>query len=261
METTAPATPKQLGNVLNIHMSFKKPAIVGQDLDLNANALTLMTGKNGTGKSFIMKLIWAASSVAAVIITNRDMPSEAKIHLAQFYINGAFVDTDQIDGTVEIKYEFGDSVEIAISNGVVTHVNELLDPKLQPTSHPRYLSTNMRLMVEVTQYMKMKKALGIGKGIPTDPDAMMKLCECYRLYDIMHAEDVIRTIDAGNSSEEFLKEANKRLAIGEDHFDLKGLKVDYDACDIKYKDKDDLWLSVASMGAGHQSLLNMFICQ
>lgn len=252
-----------LGHATSITVDITKPmAIKCGSIDFNA--LTLMTGLNGTGKSLINKFTWIMDACANIYIANRgpenDLMAEGRIGVMQFYFDNTFVDNDT---TGTIKYEYGEHnhIEATLEAGRVTKLGILLDDKLEASGHPVYMSSGMRLMTDLKQYMMAKKLIGLPKGVGEDEEKMTKLLEAYRLYDILYAEELLAFID-NSTTPEALTAINEVIGKCNDKWQpIKGLKLDYEKSDIKYQDKDDLWLSVATLGAGHQSLLNMLSFQ
>lgn len=235
-------------------IDMTKPAqFTAMQLDLNA--LTLMCGKNGIGKTLLMKLVWVMSSISNIfIVSGKEITPEGRIAVTQFYLDNTFTDNN-LTATIGFTYKDGSSVEIKVDEGKATTINYQLDEKLEPNSHPIYMSSELRKISTINQYMKVKKMLGIPKGISSDDTLMHKLLEMYRLYDIVAAERILGFAELGD--EEVVKGLNDYMHEFDEEFVVKGITVDYDNCAIKYQDKDDLWRNVDTLGAGHQALMSM----
>ena len=67
---------KAFGNLNNIKLNITLPIEMNSDIDINK--LTLMTGKNGSGKSLILKLSWLMTIYASIdLIINKEIKKES----------------------------------------------------------------------------------------------------------------------------------------------------------------------------------------
>ncbi len=110
---------KSLGQIDHININIDKPLKL--DLNIEFNQLTMMTGANGTGKSFINKLNFCAVSISNVYILTKNLDLTKK--QAQFFFDNCF-DNQDINGEINLKGQ--ESVGIYANYGIINN-NNIID--------------------------------------------------------------------------------------------------------------------------------------
>lgn len=226
--------------------------------EIELKTLTLMTGYNGVGKSVIMKLYWLMTAVSGIFVANPNMSSEMQIGMLQFYFNNTFVNND-FAGRVRIAASTIWHLEVALFEGVVTKVISALPRDVKALPHPMYASASMRLLTDITQFLRFRQLVGgVLPGRTTNDRVMARLLSVYRLYDILYAETFLDVVD--KLDDKGLEEINKNTINNDKHITvLKGLTVDYDDCDVLYTDEAGKQKSVSTLGSGEQALIALTV--
>jgi len=130
------------------------------------------------------------------------------------------------------------------------------------------MSTNIRLFDGIVNYMKLKKMLGITNSMDKVTDIELnKLCDMYKIYDIIYMEMLFKKIDSGivsliepktGNTETNLAKILKSFTGFNKDVDIEDVIMDYNTPDILYQDKSGT-TSVTTLGNGEQALLNMFL--
>lgn len=158
-----------------------KMKLIGEfamDFDGTFPALTLMTGTNGSGKSVVLKMLFALDAL-------RFFREEA----AQFIVDNVF-DDPNFTGTIEVTFETATPegmktavTGIELDNGFVQRawvVGEVPDPPMT------YMSTRMRLFSEMDSYLKIRSF------VTGDPATIVgQMLTSYKLYDVMYMEHLV----------------------------------------------------------------------
>lgn len=252
---------KTLGTTTSLNLNITKP-VEFKDMTLETNMLTLLVGMNGTGKTLIMKFVWLVNTHINMLLSSiaHGIPFDEIVN-AQFLLDNTFTDNN-ITGIIKVAFQYGDVCSIEAEEGRVTAVKTSVDDEVVPGGVPVFMSKETRLFSDIVQYIKTKKILGLSSGMPTTESDMKKLLEMYRIYDIIYIEQFLMYIET-RTSEALLHKFNEQMKKGFEQFDIEltDIRVDYTKSDILYSDDKHTDRSVTSLGAGHQSVLNMFLFQ
>lgn len=261
---------KSFGTVKHLKMSNTTDGFTkGMDFDIEFNMLSLFVGKNGTGKSVILKLTWIVSTILNNIIAanKHKLPITDFKPLSQFYFDKSF-DKQDITGDIHFEYTCGSTILIKLDKGKVIDIIPTYNVDLEPGGQPQFMSTNIRLFDGIVNYMKLKKMLGITNSMDKFTDIELnKLCDMYKIYDIIYMEMLFKKIDSGivnliepkvGNTETNLSKTLKNFEGFNKDVDIEDVIMDYNTPDILYKDKSGT-KSVTTLGNGEQALLNMFL--
>lgn len=246
METEVKAP---IGHIKSMTVKLDKPKM---DIDnMEFRALSVFVGTNGSGKSLILKLSWFLGMIGTIYMKAfRRMIKPQLIEAAQFALNGGFKFPD-FTGVVAAEYGGGVEIRVELLDGKVTDVmmtgfEEIVD--FQPT---RFLSSEMRLFNDISHYLKARKKLTT--KLQLEQSDLMSLMEDYRLYDILHIEQMI------NSSPIKYRDEVIEMFKGSYDFqeDMVSLNIDLEGCDFYFELEDGSRKYMTTYGAGHQSIVNM----
>ena len=247
---------KSIGHIAKMSLNITQP----QKFDIpemNFHELSLFVGKNGTGKTLILKLNWCFSMIAnyfaisKIAKMNFDYAKEF-----QFIMDKSF-DDQNFDGKIEAFFE-NMTVIAEFKEGKVMLVDASFDDGTMPNSVPIFMSKDTRLFDNFVKYMKMKKALGITANIHGFNDEIYaKLSGIYKLYDIMFMEQMIEGLDNYILSEDL----KKKLA---DDFEIKAvldkIVIDYDECEIyTINTVTEEKTKITRLSSGEQAIINMLL--
>ena len=251
---------KQLGNIKSIELDITKPLQM-KTQEMTLNQMMILVGTNGSGKTFILKMIWVLATQLMHYVYSRSSKTlfDAKLNM-QFLLDNTFTDND-ITGTISIYYEkYASLATIECEEGKVVSYKCHVDEDVEAGSQPVFMSKETRLQSDIIQYMKVKKMMGLAPGMVTNETDFKKLLEMYRIYDIIFIEQMLHGIEHKMNSA-LLKVFSEAMEKFDDKFIITGLRVDYSKPDILYTDDKGVELSTGRLGAGHQSLMTMFMNQ
>jgi hypothetical protein len=227
--------------------------------DIEFNKLSLFVGANGTGKSFIMILVWICNYIANIfLLTGKSMEDYEKV--LQFLFDKSF---DNQDFTGKVKAVFENLlVEFEMDNGKVKNLTINYPDKtvlVEPMGVPIYMSTKTRLFSDVEQYFKFKKMMKIGDLTTLDEETTKNLTGMYKIYDIVFMERMkIRISDPNfKINPEALKSFKETV-----NKEITNITYDSNTCEFtvhEIKDSKPISYRATSMSAGEQSWINMFI--
>lgn len=230
-------------------MSFDltKPPMKFDAIELNK--LTLFTGLNGTGKSFIMVCFYAFSEIANMIAIG--VGGDHLKASAQFIMDNCFTDPGTT-GTIIGNFNDGSGITMKMSDGVVESVFYTGFENVDVT-RVRYMSAKMRTFEAMKSYLTIRK---MSRMIDqTEEKRSEMILAAYRLYDMAYMEMLISAMPFSDKSkfDEHLK-----------HFsDIRvspvSIDVDLEQCDFYITDQDGGKTYMTSMSSGHQSIFNMLM--
>lgn len=229
---------KELGQMTQLNVDIDQPMKLKTDLDMNA--LNLYVGKNGSGKSLILKMTWALATIMTFKI-NRAKISESEIlQIAQYVWDNTFEDNN-FNGLVGAIHP-GGKISLGFKNGKLESMNIDVAESIANVSVPLFLSVTMRTFDEIERFFKLQDEIGI--------DSMPKY---YRLYDSVYAHKMKQSFEAGIIADDKIKDS------------LKNFELDkYDIVSFGYKNEKFIFTnskgeerSMSSLSKGEQSLLNM----
>jgi len=164
-------------------------------LEVEAKGITLTAGKNNIGKTFMNKLVWYVQHIHGVYTIHRQLSHQTADQMFKEYAKIAFrwtfSEPDEISGSVKIETD-DNIMEIKIEEGEVIGFNhKIIDVESYINNGPGlslYCSAPMRSFTEFDKYTSMKKMLNIDPTLPHDD--VDKLCQIYKLYDVLWFENI-----------------------------------------------------------------------
>ncbi len=262
MEKTFEDTIRQFAGFTHVRLNMTQPLQM-TDMDLEFKKLNLIVGKNGAGKSLLNKLNWVAVTFLNSKITEKIYnvkESKPDIELLQFMMDHTF-DDQNFHGTLEfymrdelLKVSYY-SLKFEIDQGKVISVFFEFPPDVVPSAGATYISTFVRDFSNIERYLKMKNMLGIGNL--TSWEDIEKLCQMFKIYDILALEGIIPKFESAGETLTKLKEMGTMGLM--DEFDLVDLEVDRQKGEIYYYDKENTKHRVSALGAGEQSIIMMLV--
>jgi hypothetical protein len=215
---------------------------------IELNMLNLLTGKNGSGKSFFLVSSYVISEVALLVVMG--LPKQAIIETTQFIVDSCYL--KKLTGRVEGFFDTGSYLAIHMEDGKVTDVTTEDWDKSESVQGVKYMSAAMRTFEYIGQYLFSRKLLSsMGQG-----EMFMELCKNWRLYDVKHIEGMIAKMPIKFDTN--FKEALKNFEITDD---VESFDVDLEKCDFFYKTSSDKTIYMRTLGNGHQSIFNMMVGQ
>lgn len=224
-----------------------------QEMDLNFRMLTLMTGYNGAGKSFINVCCFAISQIAQAIVGGvRDEP----LRLSAQWIFDTCFDYKETNGLISVRFTKDSLVRVVLEKGKVVYVYFDGFEDVKHIDKIIYMSSAMRTFTGIKSYLVSRKMVKRMVG-----DDMQKiiatLSEDYKLYDILYIEGLILGMPL---------KMNDRLKKFIDSFELKteveilSFDVDLEKSEffmIEKKDGEEKQTFLSAMSAGNQSIYNI----
>jgi hypothetical protein len=187
-----------------VYHNFGSKDFQFNNLDLEFNQINIFTGTNGSGKSFIFKSAWFASTVLNIYKTMMlvQMPDlddifEREVNLI---FDLTFHRHEELDGVMQITDKEAEIFvfTLAFNEGKLDHFQlEVLDIekfKVGDIQSVKYNSKEARTFEMYDKYLKTKELLGV-TTMHSNAD-FKKLGEWYRLYDMMWFEQMKSTIDS-----------------------------------------------------------------
>jgi hypothetical protein len=242
---------------MNKAVSLERISVSTRDQDneeqksLELNMITLLTGHNGSGKTFFLVTCYVISEVAQIAHRLRsveNVPQELIINAAQFITDSCYI--KRLTGRIEGFFEGGAYLAIDMEDGTVTAVKGENWKDVEQVRGVRYMSTAMRTFESMGQYLFSRKLLA-DKSIE---ERYMELCKNWRLYDVQHVERMVEKMPI--TFDDNFKAALKNFDIKED---VVSFDVDLEKCDFFYQTSDGKKTYMRTLGSGHQSIFNMMI--
>lgn len=245
MKTEVVSPPVSLEKITVAVRDEKGETINGIEL----NMLTILTGKNGSGKTFFLVSSYVISEIASIIPVG--LPEEMLYKTAEFIIKSSY--HSMLNGRITGYFDNGLKLIVHIKDGKVTNIERTGWDDVENVRTVRYLSAGMRTFTAIKQYLFSRKILLTNND---QEKAYEELCENYKLYDVKHIESLIQSMPV--VFDERLAEAFKNFDIEDD---ITKFDVDLDKCDFYYENKNNEKVYMTHLGAGHQSIFNMIISQ
>ncbi len=230
---------KDLGNLQMLHLDIDQP--IKMKVDLTMQSINLYVGKNGSGKSLILKIIWALSTIMVFKVNKKCSDIELE-QVAQYVWDNTFEDNN-FTGAIKAIH-IGGNIGINLRDGKVILISVNIAESIKECSTPIFMSTTMRTFEEIERYFKLQDKIGID-SIP----------EYYKLYDSIYANKIKDQFEKIIFVDEKLEESIKKFEMdkyGIKEFFLKDEKFMY--LNDKGEEKQ-----MASFSKGEQSLLNMML--
>lgn len=228
----------------------------GADFDIDFNQIAIFVGKNGTGKTMVLKLAWLGTYITSnkVLAERGLIPSNTineefvtKVTETTFddpIFNGSITFTFEDNVITNLIYENGKCINISFTN--VTEKSKVTDIV--------FMSSEMRLFTEIVKYLKLRKRLN-GGNITLSHEIIEEMLEDYKLYDFLTIERVLALCPLT-----IPEEVGKTLV---ENYDFKDRPTEFivDLANTKFflKYSDGTQEDVLRLGSGHQAILNMFV--
>lgn len=208
-------------------------------VDFN-DAINLLVGENGSGKTFLLVHSFVATYIMKIIELGGDSIAAAQTTCATCFDN-----FETFTGSFKLSMSNDLELEVKIEEGVVTFCEMTGEGTVTPVV---YLSSAMRTFEPIHNYLKIRK--GISKhGDQLVPEEFEKILMFFKLYDVSYLEGLIGKCPI------LLSEAVELFDFGDD-YPVK-LDVDLDASEFFVKTKEGNTRKLTSYGSGHQAILNM----
>ena len=227
----------------------------GGKIDIDFNKINTYVGKNGTGKTVLLKLAWFGTYITSnKILEERGFLPQNSIQedfvnhtiskvFDEVDFNGKMVFTFENNLTTTLIFEKGICIDITYSN--LTKENKV--------TNILFMSKELRLFTELVRYLKLRKRVNGTERIMS-PDAFEEILNDYKIYDALAVEHLLQNLPL-----EFSEEVSKVLV---ENYDFKKnptrLEVNLETCSFLLEYSDNTTENVLKLGAGHQSILNMF---
>ena len=252
-----------IGSIASVTLDITSPLEM-KAMNLEFNKITLMTGYNGSGKSFLLVHAYIFSEVAVLI--KAGLKDKELLDEAQFVYSKSF---SEIDTTGKISCNFSaDLISEKVLNVNLLWIEMTLDAgKIQDLHHSgfeevntisriNYMSGAMRTFEAIKMYLGSKSMLN--KAYNSDTEKVMgDLLDIYRIYDLQHIERLIAKMPL--KTDPRMKEQLSQFFtnISFDFFDVDPIKNDFYYQTVGSTDKKYL----TTLSKGDQSLLNMLMAQ
>ena len=247
-----------MGHLQKLHMHIEG---MFQNFELNdQKSISLYVGANGTGKTFVLIMQWLLGTMGAIYLASGKSMQEYEKAL-QFLFDKSF-DDQKFTGKIGAAYEYLE-ISFELDNGKVKDLEIILtDPSIQVESEgmPVFMSKNTRLFSEIVKYLKTKKLLGMTGAITLyDDKKLIELCDMWKIYDVLFIERMLQRLSTPNFK---IQDAAKKSFV--DTMNKEIVNVTYDEANCAFtvheiKDGKEITYNAASMSAGEQAWLNMFI--
>lgn len=227
----------------------------GSKIDIDINKINIYVGQNGTGKTILLKLAWFGTYITSnKILEERGFLPQNSIQedfvnhtiskvFDEVDFNGKMVFTFENNLTTTLIFEKGICIDITFSN--LTKENRV--------TNILFMSKELRLFTELVRYLKLRKRVNGTERIMS-PDAFEEILNDYKIYDALVVEQLLQNLPL-----EFSEEVSKTLV---DVYNFKSsptkLLIDLETCSFLLEYSDNTIENVLKLGAGHQSILNIF---
>ena len=227
----------------------------GSKIDIDFNKINIYVGQNGTGKTVLLKLAWFGTYITSnKILEEKGFLPQNSIQedfvnhtiskvFEEVDFNGKMVFTFENNLTTTLIFEKGICIDITFSN--LTKENKV--------TNILFMSKELRLFTELVRYLKLRKRVNGTERIMS-PAAFEEILNDYKIYDALVVEQLLQNLPL-----EFSEEVSKTLV---DVYNFKDsptkLEVDLETCSFLLEYSDNTTENVLKLGAGHQSILNMF---
>lgn len=243
----------KIDHIKNVFMDITAPVpIDNQTIDFRR--FNLITGANGTGKSFWIINSYVIAKIATAIIMGVKDP-ERLAGTAQFFFDNCFTDFNT-NGVVGCEFDSGAYIRVSIVDGKVEIVDHTGFEDIQHVSNVKYLSTGMRTFDDVKVFLNMRAM--VKRMVGEDMEAyIVEMMKSYRFYDFEHVETLIGRMPLEVDPK--IKETFEKFQINEEilSFGFDEKRPDFFLVEKTENGKEMKYLT--NYGKGHQSLFNMLL--
>lgn len=240
---------KSSGHLMKCTIKLEQPKFNFENMDFNK--LCILVGQNGSGKSLLLKFNWLFSSILQFVVSYKTMTNdELKKHFT-FLFEHSF---DKNDFTGEFTMYFENAtVYTKMKNGVIELFSCDLDPEVEDSVTPIFMSKNTRTYDDIVKYMKIKKMFTTGE---LTEESLNKLLEFYKIFDILFIESMLKKINGRIISKKQAEKLSKSFS-GMKHIEGT-VHVDHTNCTIFCTNEEKKEsIDFCTLSAGEQSILNM----
>ena len=227
----------------------------GSLIDINFNKINIYVGQNGTGKTVLLKLAWFGTYITSnKILEERGFLPQNSIQedFVNHTISKVFEEVD-FNGKMVFNFENNLTTTVIFEKGICIDITFSNLTKENKVTNILFMSKELRLFTELVRYLKLRKRVNGTERIMS-PDAFEEILNDYKIYDALAVEHLLQNLPL-----EFSEEVSKVLV---ENYDFKKnptrLEVDLETCSFLLEYSDNTTENVLKLGAGHQSILNMF---
>lgn len=227
----------------------------GGKIDIDFNKINIYVGQNGTGKTVLLKLAWFGTYITSnKILEERGFLPQNSIQedFVNHTISKVFEEVD-FNGKMVFNFENNLTTTVIFEKGICIDITFSNLTKENKVTNILFMSKELRLFTELVRYLKLRKRVNGTERIMS-PDAFEEILNDYKIYDALAVEHLLQNLPL-----EFSEEVSKVLV---ENYDFKKnptrLEVDLETCNFLLEYSDNTTENVLRLGAGHQSILNMF---
>lgn len=227
----------------------------GSLIDIDFNKINIYVGQNGTGKTVLLKLAWFGTYITSnKILEERGFLPQNSIQedFVNHTISKVFEDVD-FNGKMVFNFENNLTTTLIFEKGICIDITFSNLTKENKVTNILFMSKELRLFTELVRYLKLRKRVNGTERIMS-PDAFEEILNDYKIYDALAVEHLLQNLPL-----EFSEEVSKVLV---ENYDFKKnptrLEVNLETCSFLLEYSDNTTENVLKLGAGHQSILNMF---
>ena len=227
----------------------------GSEIDIDFNKINIYVGQNGTGKTVLLKLAWFGTYITSnKILEERGFLPQNSIQedFVNHTISKVFEEVD-FNGKMVFNFENNLTTTVIFEKGICIDITFSNLTKENKVTNILFMSKELRLFTELVRYLKLRKRVNGTERIMS-PAAFEEILNDYKIYDALAVEHLLQNLPL-----EFSEMISKVLV---ENYDFKKnptrLEVNLETCSFLLEYSDNTIENVLKLGAGHQSILNMF---
>ena len=227
----------------------------GSLIDIDFNKINIYVGQNGTGKTVLLKLAWFGTYITSnKILEERGFLPQNSIQedFVNHTISKVFEEVD-FNGKMVFNFENNLTTTVIFEKGICIDITFSNLTKENKVTNILFMSKELRLFTELVRYLKLRKRVNGTERIMS-PAAFEEILNDYKIYDALAVEHLLQNLPL-----EFSEMISKVLV---ENYDFKNnptrLEVDLETCNFLLEYSNNTTENVLKLGAGHQSILNMF---
>ena len=227
----------------------------GSKIDIDFNKINIYVGQNGTGKTVLLKLAWLGTYITSnKILEERGFLPQNSIQedFVNHTISKVFEEVD-FNGKMVFNFENNLTTTVIFEKGICIDITFSNLTKENKVTNILFMSKELRLFTELVRYLKLRKRVNGTERIMS-PAAFEEILNDYKIYDALAVEHLLQNLPL-----EFSEMISKVLV---ENYDFKNnptrLEVDLETCNFLLEYSNNTTENVLKLGAGHQSILNMF---
>lgn len=222
--------------------------------EIKFNKLNVFAGKNGSGKTVILKGAFALSYVGNTYCLLKNtvgmtMQDYELRELVDFAFSNTFGDFNS-SGECYATYTNGSKVTVKFTLGKCTFA-EVITISTDNIPAVTYASSSMRLFSAYDTYLKFRAM--ISKNTRLTSDELAKMLNSFKLYEVVLAETLIgkSPIDMSFATSLWEKPYNIKP--------ITYIEVDLDKSEVIARYPDGSIVKLSTLSAGEQAVINMFM--